>query len=124
MTIDNSKFNTLKEKWLREVQNTAPTGSKADSYTPAYYEIIGLHDDAIPCILQELIKEDKEPNDWFFALAMITHINPVPRELRGNKLEMSKKWIQWGYDKGHLVQNEALQNLKKEMAEKLTNKKK
>ena len=120
MTANELKFQTFKNKWLKEI-NEPPlifSSNPNDLYTASYLDIIGMKYEALPCILNELVKEGDKPNDWFFALAIITHFNPVPRELRGNRKEMAKKWIEWGYEKGIIKPNVALESLKKEIKEK------
>jgi len=122
MKIDNSKFKMLRDIWVIETKNN--TSSNVSSwFTPSYHNIIALKNEAVPCILQELIKEGDRPRPWFSALRMITHVDPVPKEAKGNYVEMAKSWIQWGYDSGLIEPNEALAELKKEIKEKFPEKK-
>lgn len=123
MTDNDKKFESLKNRWLEEAAPKRISSNEVDYYTPAYLDIIGMGYDALPSILNQLLKEGEEPDHWFFALSMITHINPVPRELRGYMHEMSKKWIEWGYEKGIIKPKNAIENLKKEIQEKFAEKK-
>jgi hypothetical protein len=62
-----------------------------------YQRIIGLGPPAIPLILKEL---DREPDQWFWALEVITGENPVPSESAGKVREMARAWVDWGKARG------------------------
>lgn len=64
---------------------------------PAYQEIIGMGERAIPLLLGEL---RREPDDWFWALHAITGVNPVPEASRGNVQAMADAWVEWGLQNG------------------------
>jgi hypothetical protein len=66
---------------------------------PAYLEIISLGKPAIPLLLREL---EREPNDWFQALRILTGANPVRPEQRGRMKEMATAWLAWGREQGFL----------------------
>jgi len=66
---------------------------------PAYQRIIGMGTVALYFIFSEL---KVELNHWFWALKMITGIDPVPPKFRGNMEEMRKIWITWAKDNGYL----------------------
>lgn len=117
MTVTELKFQAFKARWLEETANQF-SSNPGDYYTSAYLDIIGMKYDALPSILNELVREGDSPRDWFYALAMITHLNPVPREQRGNLREMAKRWIEWGYEKGVIKPNNALESLKQEIKQK------
>lgn len=117
MTTNELKFETFKMRWLEETSNKI-SSNPGEYYTSAYIDIIGMKYDALPCILNELVREGDNPKDWFYALTMITHLNPVPREQRGNLHEMAKRWIEWGYEKGIIKPNNALESLKLEIKQK------
>lgn len=59
---------------------------------PAYQQIIGMGEDALPLLFEEL---RREPDHWFWALQAITGVNPVPTEARGNVARMSEAWLAW-----------------------------
>ncbi len=65
-----------------------------------YQQIIGMGELAVPLILEEL---QREPDQWFWALEMITQENPVPRQAAGKVRQMAEAWIAWGKEKGFLA---------------------
>ena len=67
---------------------------------PAYQEIIGMGERAVPLLLAEL---RREPDDWFWALHAITGANPVPAASRGNARTMAEAWLRWGAENGYKV---------------------
>jgi hypothetical protein len=58
-----------------------------------YQKIIGMGMAAVPLILEEL---QREPDQWFWALEVITDENPVPPEAAGRVRLMADAWIEWG----------------------------
>jgi hypothetical protein len=64
-----------------------------------YRAIIALGPEVIPLILLEL---EKEPDDWFWALAILTGANPVPEDAQGKLAEMTKAWLKWGRDNNYI----------------------
>ncbi len=85
------KFLTLKTKWETETAILSSVIEKATH--PAYQEIIGMGEDVISLILSEM---KKKPGHWFWALKSITGEDPVLPEHRGNIIEMTKAWLNWG----------------------------
>ncbi len=67
---------------------------------PAYQEIIGMDEKAIPLLRREL---EREPDHWFWALKVLTGVNPVPQESRANIKEMAQYWVTWGYEQGAIL---------------------
>src|SRR5262249_24123310 len=63
----------------------------------AYQQIIGLGRPAIPLLLREL---EREPDHWFWALKVLTGVNPVASESRGKGDEMAAHWLRWGKEQG------------------------
>jgi hypothetical protein len=55
-------------------------------------EIVGMGENALPFIFAEL---RSEPDNWFYALRLITLSDPVPEEHRGNIELMAKDWLAW-----------------------------
>jgi len=88
---DSARFQSLVQRWKRETAHVSNIGKKA--LHPAYQEIIGMGNAAIPLLLAEM---RREPDDWFWALRAITGADPVPAESRGNVQEMSDAWLRWG----------------------------
>lgn len=92
-----SDFFFYLKKWKEE---TAAHSSPATIRMNRYYQkIIGLGDTIIPLILREL---EREPNDWFYALEMLTkdEENPMTDDM-GFKESISA-WINWGKNKGYI----------------------
>ena len=88
-------FKRLSEDWRRN----RPRGvDVADMVMhPSYQRIIGMGEDAIPLILNEL---DRQPDHWFWALHSITGADPVPKDCQGNISKMANAWIEWGRRNG------------------------
>jgi hypothetical protein len=82
------RFRNLAETWKRETLYLSGVSKKA--MHPAYQGIIGLGDDAIPWILEDL---KKAPADWFWALTAITGENPIPETSEGNVEKMAEAWV-------------------------------
>ena len=55
---------------------------------------------AVPLILNDL--KCNGPNDWFWALTMITDQNPITEAIAGNMKAMTEAWLQWGTKIGYL----------------------
>ena len=91
------KFQDLASRWRRE---TALRSSvTAIAMHPAYQQIIGLGEPALPLIFQEL---RREPDHWFWALGAITGENPVPDDHAGDLEAMAEDWLSWGDAHGYL----------------------
>ncbi len=67
---------------------------------PAYQQIIGMGQDAIPLILAEM---KRKPGHWFWALKSITGEDPVLPEQRGRIKKMTEAWINWGRNQGYIL---------------------
>lgn len=95
-TIETT-FNELAMAWKLETRFLS-------SFTEivlnkSYQEIIGLGPTVIPFILKRL---QESPDQWFWALSVLTRDNPVPQEHAGNLTQMTDDWITWGREKGYL----------------------
>jgi len=64
---------------------------------PAYQRIIGMGQDVVPFILQEI---KTEPGLWFDALTAITGEQPVSEANAGDIEAMCADWIAWGRRNG------------------------
>jgi len=95
---ERGRFRALAERWKKETAHHSNVAKKA--LHPAYQEIIGMGEGAVPLLLMEL---RREPDDWFWALHAITGANPVPAAGRGNVRAMTDAWVQWGREKGYLM---------------------
>lgn len=64
---------------------------------PTYQQIIGMGQEALPLLLEEL---RREPDHWFWALQAIIGVNPVPLPERGNVTAMTQAWLAWAEKQG------------------------
>ena len=94
--IISSRFCALAEQWKAETIRIPSINRKM--MHPAYQQIIGLGEAAIPFILEDL---DKQPEHWFWALRAITGDNPVEEKYQGNIGIMTEAWLNWGREKGY-----------------------
>jgi hypothetical protein len=90
-------FAKLVTQWREENRGVSSTNQM--SMHPAYQQIIGMGESAIPLLLREL---EKKSGQWFWALKSITREDPVPPEHRGKTSEMIKAWLEWGRAKGYI----------------------
>ena len=90
------QFNQLASQWEAETGMLSVLSQKV--LHPAYQQIIGMGEKAIPLLLKEL---EREPNHWFWALRSITGANPVKPENRGRIKCMAQDWLEWGRDRGY-----------------------
>lgn len=91
-----SRFRELVRQWK---QATLLMSSITDMAThPAYQQMIGMGQTALPLILEEL---RREPDQWFWALKAITGEDPVPQADRGNLPRMAHAWLAWAKDHGY-----------------------
>src|SRR5579859_3254435 len=88
------KFQALVEEWQKERGSRSSITEAA--MMPAYQQIIGMGDAAVPLLLHQLYCEGNEPDQWFWALKVITGANPVKPENRGNFRKMAHDWLEWG----------------------------
>ena len=86
---------TLATRWYQETAALSSVSQMA--MHPAYQEMIGMGDTAVPLILREL---QQKPGHWFWALRAITGEDPISLEERGKVRAMAETWIQWGKERG------------------------
>lgn len=91
------RFRELAERWSRETRDTSSLTRMV--LHPAYQQIIGLGQAAVPLLLEEL--RDR-PDHWFWALASITGENPVRDSDAGDSEAMATAWLEWGREHGHI----------------------
>jgi hypothetical protein len=91
------RFAELAAKWKMDTRFVSNVTSK--SMDISYQKIIGMGPAAVPLIIKDLI--DNGPNDWFWALYVITDENPITDNIAGNMSEMTEAWIKWGRTKGY-----------------------
>jgi hypothetical protein len=90
------RFEALARRWKTETRRMATVREMVRH--PAYEEIIGLGDAAVPMLLREL---QRDPDHWFAALRAITAADPVPEESRGDVRRMAECWIRWGRENSY-----------------------
>jgi hypothetical protein len=66
---------------------------------PAYQQIIGMGEPAVPLLLEEM---RARPNHWDWALRSITGSDPVPKESWGKLREIAAAWVAWGKERGYI----------------------
>jgi len=64
--------------------------------------IIGMGEKAIPLILRQMENEGDEPDQWFWALQILTEADPVPQEQRGDYAVMARTWLNWAFQNWYL----------------------
>ncbi|MEK6546400.1 MAG: hypothetical protein AABZ28_07695 [Nitrospinota bacterium] len=92
------RFFTLKTQW--ETETAILSSATEIAMHPAYQQIIGMGNVAVPLILSEM---KKKPGHWFWALKSITGEDPVSPERRGKIKKMTEVWLNWGKKQGYLV---------------------
>lgn len=95
--IAEARFRALAEQWYLDTLLTSSYYEKI--LHPAYQKILTLNQDAIPLILREL---ESMPNDWFWALRILTDADPVTPDQAGEMQAMADSWLAWGRDKGYI----------------------
>jgi hypothetical protein len=93
----NRKFQILRQEWGAQTAHLSSITEIA--MHPAYQQIIGMGEEAIPFILKELRKKTAH---WFWALKSITGEDPVPSNQRGRMDQMRDAWLRWGNEQGYL----------------------
>ena len=88
-------FNALAEKWKRETRHISSITKT--SMHPAYQQIIGMGEPAVPLILQEL---KQNGGHWLWALHAITREDPTQEEDDFDGAVQS--WLNWGRSRGHI----------------------
>ena len=83
-----SVFSSLVQRWNDETKYS----SIIQVSHPAYKRIIELGWPVLPLLLREM---DDRPGHWHFALKSITHVDPVPREDRGDLHKVREHWLSW-----------------------------
>ena len=90
------RFYRLLSQWRRDIG--AQSSTTAICTHPAYQQIIGMGETAVPFILREL---ERKPDLWFWALKAITGEDPVPKQNQGRVREMAKDWLLWAVMNGY-----------------------
>ena len=91
------RFDALAARWQRETGHHSSLDTKAAH--PAYQEIIGMGEAAVPLILREL---ERSPAWWFMALEQITGESPVQEKDWGKLRALASAWVEWGRRRGYI----------------------
>lgn len=91
------RFRELAEIWYTDTLVLSSYFEKI--LHPAYQKILTLGKPVIPFILAEL---QDMPNDWFWALRLLSDDDPVKPEQAGDMQAMADAWIQWGREEGYV----------------------
>lgn len=94
------RFQQLVARWRAERGATSLSADIAAH--PAYHEIMGMGANAIPLILAQMKTEGNDPDHWFWALTVLTGVNPVPQKDRGDTVKMAIAWLDWGEQEGYV----------------------
>ena len=91
------EFNRLVVEWKSGRRRGADVAQMTEH--PAYRRIIGMGEQAVPLILEEL---ERQSDHWFPALNELTGTSPVPEESKGNVAKMRQAWLDWGKSEAHI----------------------
>jgi hypothetical protein len=98
--LDKSiRFQKLLREWHE--QRGSMSWMSDIAMCPAYQSIIGIGPPVVPLILAQLRSEGDEPDHWFWALRVITEVNPVAEQDQGDVTKMAEAWLQWGAQQGY-----------------------
>lgn len=93
------KFIKLAALWKSETSTLSSITEMV--LHPAYQNIIGMGEAAVPLILSQIETEGDDPDQWFWALQSITGLDPVSEKDAGNYQAMAQTWLTWGKDEGY-----------------------
>ena len=91
------KFQRLSNAWKEETQHISVASDMI--LHPAYQQIIAMGTKAVPFMLEDM---KQNLTHWFWALYVITGVNPVKPEDEGRIRKMTEAWLQWGKDHGYV----------------------
>ena len=86
------RFEHLAEQWRTE---TLVSSVQDTILNPAYQQIIGMGEPALPLILQDL---RRQTDHWFWALYAITGQDAA--STAQSVSEAARAWLQWGAERG------------------------
>ena len=91
------RFDRLATVWLKE---TAVLSSPERTMAhPAFEEIVGMGEAAIPCILRVMGNSE---GYWFLALGEIAGEQPFPPAIAGKVELIERAWFDWARGKGYV----------------------
>ncbi len=93
--VEEEWFQTAARRWKAATAGLSSISAKTAH--PDFQAIIRMGLPALRLILRDL---EKQTAHWFPALKVISGLDPVPPEHRGNVLEMRRAWLEWGRREG------------------------
>jgi hypothetical protein len=90
---DKCEFQRLASQWRIERGSSSSTTEIV--LCPSYQSIIGMGTKAVPMILAKMESEGDQPDHWFWALQVLTRVDPVNEEDEGDFRKMAKSWLHW-----------------------------
>ncbi|MDQ1246879.1 MAG: hypothetical protein QG597_1247 [Actinomycetota bacterium] len=90
-----ARFDELREQWIVA---TAGAASAMERFRhPAYQQIIGLGQPAVPLLVDEL---RSRPDHWFWALSCITGLDAAEGSTTIG--DAAQRWIAWATEVGYV----------------------
>ena len=90
-------FSRLVEQWREE---RGITSSLSEMFKcPSYQEIIEMGERAVSLILDQIVREENDPDHWYAALEAITGEDPVPEDAYGDTVKIAEAWLSWAEGK-------------------------
>lgn len=97
---DAAIFQQLADQW--RIERGASSSITQIAMCRSYQRIIAMGAAvAVPLIFGELRRNEDDPDHWFWALQMLTGIDPVPSEAQGDMRLMARAWLAWGRWSGY-----------------------
>lgn len=91
------RFRKLLTEWQAERGATSSITRMAEC--DAYVAIMAMGKPVIPLIMAQLRSESDQPDQWFWALQVLTDdFDPVSEADRGNTAKMAEAWLKWWGD--------------------------
>jgi hypothetical protein len=94
------KFQRLVREWRKERKTTVSLTSEM-AMLPSYQQIIAMGEKVLPLIVSQLRSEGDEPDHWFWALRVLTGVDPIQPEDQGNISKMAQAWLNWAESEGY-----------------------
>jgi hypothetical protein len=89
------RFEDLRLTWIE--QRGASSRAEDIILAHAYQQIIALGARAVPLIIRSM---RERPDHWFWALNVITGVDPIDEEMYGDVPRMTRAWLDWAAKSG------------------------
>lgn len=97
---DRAVFQSLLQEWRSERGATSSVAKMVSCRS--YLTIIGMGKSrAVQLILAQMESEGNDPDHWFWALQILTGVNPVSEEDEGDLQAMARTWLDWARRSGY-----------------------